>query len=260
MKNIIVQVCIKGKKVGDIEHSSMHSYTEELYNTCCKDAQEYAEKIGCEYHKMTESEYSEDWMPTYQRFALWKESYGNYDNIVYMDADYAPNKFTMPDIFSVMESSRHSFFAVPDNRYDPKSGEMKKTKRKIYDKCNLHDDYKYFNAGIVCMKREFINETKDIVDDYVLRSKSWELFDQDALNTLIHDKYFNYGTLSKEWNGVFSVDEPNFAIHYAGMTKQKFTVEKHRKLQEKKLLSDQIWHKFDPRVDKVEAPSLEGFI
>ena len=259
MKNIIVQVCIKGKKVGKIESASMHSYTADLYDTCCQDALEYAEKIGCEYHKMTENEYG-DFLPTYQRFALWKDKYGDYDNIVYMDADYAPNKYTCPDIFQVMDSVEHTFFATPDNRYDPKTGEMKKTKRKIYEQCNMHDDYKYFNSGLLAMKRQFIDETKDMIDDYVARSKSWELFDQDALNALVHDKYFKYGEFSKNWNGVFSVDEPNFAIHYAGMTKQKFTVEKHRKLQARKKLSDQIWHEFDPRVDKVEMASLEEFM
>ena len=259
MKNLICQVAIKGKKVASIGEGSMHSFNQDLYETCCKDGKDYAEKIGCDYHLMTESEYG-DYIPTYQRFALWMENYGDYDNIVYMDADYAPNKYTMPDIFQIMDSSEHIFFAVPDNKYDPKTGELKKTKAKIFKACGISEDYKYFNSGFMCMKRRFLDETKPLIEDYVTKSLKWELFDQDALNAMVHDKYFEYGYLNKNFNGVFSVESPQFAIHYAGMIKQNFTIEYHRKLQEKKLLSNDIWHTFDPRVDKVEAPSLEGFL
>lgn len=266
MKNLICQVSIKGPKIGNLGSASMHSYTEELFETCIADGREYANKINAEYYLMTEPEYDLDIpKPTliapYQRNALWTNpKFDEYDNIVYMDADYSPNVHTMPDIFEVMASSDHIFFAVPDNKYDPKTGEMKVTKAKIFKELGLREDYKYFNNGFMCMKRQLIEETKHLIDDAMSKSYSYEMFEQDAINKIIHDKYFEYGHLHKNWNGVFSIDEPNFAIHYAGMSKQKFTVPRHRQLQEKKLLSDKIWHTFDPRVDKVEAPSLEGFI
>ena len=266
MKNLICQVAIKGPKIGNLESASMHSYTQELFDTCIADCRDYANKINAEYYLMTEVEYDLDipkpnLIAPYQRNALWTNpKFAEYDNIVYMDADYAPNMHTMPNIFEVMGSSDQIFFAVPDNRYDIKTGEEKKTKAKIYKDLGMREDYRYFNIGFMCMKRQFIEETKDLIDDYMKQSYSYEMYEQDAINRIIHDKYFEYGFLHKNWNGVFSIDEPNFAIHYAGMSKQKFTVPRHRQLQEKKLLSDKIWHTFDPRVDKVETASVEGFI
>jgi len=59
--------------------------------------------------------------------------------------------------------------------------------------------------------------------------------DQDAINFLIKDHLEYVRPMSKHWNGCMSVVYPLYSVHYAGLRKNEWTVEKHNeRIQEKK--------------------------
>lgn len=248
----------KEEKYYDTEKAREHYYIQDMYDESMKKAKEYADKYGADYHCITTEEYRKDVKPTWQRFAIWNSDYDKYDNIIYCDADYVWVPENAPNLFEIMNKSEHCFFARKENN-DPTKKVLPKLKKKL----GLPDDYMYFNAGFFGITREGINKLKPFVDKYVDQNMKSQWFDQDALNTMIYNELGEYGILSRHWNGIMATKLPLFGVHYCSITKQQFTVEKHKKLIAEKIaraktvkdLNNLVWLDEEP----AEEVSLEGF-
>lgn len=261
MKNLILQVCIPNEKVFEVGKGSMFAYIPEMYQECSNDAKEYADNIGAEYHLMTTHEWREDFHPKFQRYAAFFEKYDEYDNIVCLDGDYAPNP-NSPDIFEIMNASESIWFAVPDNKYD-KEGNMKKMRKQSFDKFELDYAFHYFNIGFYGMKRESRMIMRQKINEHFSGDrKEYNFEDQDLLNKIVFENMDErYERMNKNWNGVFSIKTPDFATHYAGMAKQNFTVEGHRKLKAEKMArtGGEIFHVPQWSTDIMKGESLNAF-
>lgn len=248
MKNLIVQLCIPSEKIVEAKNASMFSYVEDLYGVCMRDAKEYADSIEADYHVINTFEWDDSYIHAYQRFGILNNAYDQYDNIAYFDGDYTCVTGAAPDIFEIIERSDESFFAVPDNKYHPKTGEMRKQKQQIFKKCGFDEDFDYFNSGFFVMKKEARELFKQHIGKYSEQSKKWTLPDQDLMNKVIFEHCDGkYGKLSKNWNGVFAVKRPDFAIHYAGISKRSFSLENHEKTKKEKrervsLFEKEVWY------------------
>ncbi len=222
MKNLIAQVCIPATEVKP-ENGQMHSYVPDLYQVCIDDAKEYAANIHAEYYLRDTYEWGKGLAPTYQRFALFDEKYDKYDNILYIDGDYAPIP-NAPDIFELMESREEIWFATPDNKFN-KDGEMKKTRKRCMDMHGIDHDFYYFNAGFFGMKREARQLIRENLPMFleIFREVKSGMYDQDWINRIVFDLMANrYCPLSIHWNGVFAVMGSNYGTHYAAHSKILF--------------------------------------
>jgi len=261
MRNLILQVCIPNDKVVEVGKGSMFAYIPEMYQECSRDAEEYARNIGAEYHLMTTHEWNPDLHAKFQRYAAFYEEYDQYDNIVCLDGDYAPNP-NAPDIFDIMNSSDDIWFAVPDNKYD-KDGNMKKMRKESFDKFDIDHAFHYFNIGFYGMKKEARQIMRAEVNRHFCQQrKDYNFQDQDLMNKIVSDTMNDrYCRMNKNWNGVFSVKSPDFGTHYAGMAKQNFTVEKHLALKRDKMsrAGGEIFHVPQWSTDIIQGESLDAF-
>lgn len=237
MKNLIAQVCIPvPKREVKVGKGNMHSYIPDLYQCCIDDAREYAANINAEYYLMNTYEWDKNFTPTYQRFALFDEKYDEYDNILYIDGDYAPVP-NAPDIFELMKSREEIWFATPDNKFN-KDGEMKKMRKECMDKHNIDHEFYYFNAGFFGMKREARQLVRENLSKFleIFREVKSEMHDQDWINRIVFELMAEkYCPLSKHWNGVFTLIGSNYGTHYAGHSKRLFSIESHTQLKQKKM-------------------------
>lgn len=261
MKNLILQVCISNDKPVEIGKGSMFAYIPEMYQKCSRDAKEYAKNIGAEYHLMTTYEWNPDFHAKFQRYAAFYEQYDEYDNILCLDGDYAPNP-NSPNIFDIMNASDDIWFAVPDNKYD-KNGNMKKMRKQSFDRFNIDYTFHYFNIGFYGMKKEARQIMRVEVDKYFSeQKKDYSFQDQDLMNKIVSEKMNDrFCRMNKNWNGVFSIKSPDFGTHYAGMAKQNFTPENHEKLKADKMLrkGGEIFHVPQWSTDIIEMESLDAF-
>lgn len=261
MKNLIAQVCIPSQKVYEIGKGSMFAYIPELYQQCSNDAKEYANNIGADYKLITTHEYDPNLPAWYQRYALFGEAYDYYDNILQVDGDYAPVP-TSPNVFDLIHNKEEIWFAVPDNKFD-KYGNMKPMRKKSFDRYNLPEDFYYFNIGFYVMKKEARILMRENMGKYWKTEEAGKQFhDQDLLNKMVCELMSDkYQAMNKNWNGVFSVKSADYATHYAGMAKQNFSIEKHKKLKEDKMKREggPIWHVPQWSTDIMKGAELDEF-
>ena len=219
MKNLILQVTVK---LPNPRKWGMFSYTEELYDLSNKTVKEYAERIGADYHCITESKMSH---PMWDRMRIFDGEFTEYDQILYVDSDYFFHELT-PNIFEWTQKQNELGFLVLDHQ-DQDKPKCEESKRRSMTT-------RYFNAGFFLFKREFMDRFPNWRDAHLKYINS-QLRDQDAINFLIKDHLDDIKILSRHWNGIMSVVEPLFSIHYGGLRKTDWTEEKHNeRIEEKK--------------------------
>lgn len=237
MKNLILHLSIPKDTEDDITKSNQFSYIKGLYDLSIEKAKEYANIVGADYYQIAkpEFEYHEPLAICYQKLLIFDDKFKDYDNIVYVDGDYIFVTETCPNIFEVMETNQHEFFAVSEiaKPYD----EFPSIAINRYTKLGLSKDYRYFNSGFFGMKRSGIEKAKPFLSKSLEQFGQWNECgkDQNVLNHLVYNVFKKYCELSVHWNGIFAVKRPLFSIHYAMMRKRRFSIEDHEKLVQEKL-------------------------
>lgn len=225
-KNLILQVSIAKK--GN-EGKGFLKYDKNIYDHSVEAVSKYAKRIGADHFVIRDESYLVgEYHPMWHRFALFTDTFKDYDNIVYVDCDFFFHRWT-PDIFEMMDSCEEWIFASIDT-----SGGIP-NKFKFRDRFNG----RYFNSGLFCIKREAINAIGDKWKHYLEEYQGYQFPDQDALNSLVADNFDDptnrkFKLLSKHWNGTFSGLNWYFSSHYAAIDKMDWKWEKHLKKITKK--------------------------
>jgi len=237
-KNLIIQTVINPKNhhLIDGKVGTMFTYSPNIYAVAKEKAQEYANKIGVDYHCIDTYEYDEHLSPAWQRLAIFTNrnkdliDYDQYDNIVYFDGDYVIIPEIAPNIFELMEKDGGKFFAAPErNPSDPLPSVTKMKLRQGWP-----ETFDYFNSGCIGLTRECIDAFKEKLD-WAISTASHTMADQNPLNQLVAHTYPNYTRISRNWNWVLNNTQPLFGIHYCSFSKNVFSVDKHNKHVKKKL-------------------------
>ena len=220
MKNLILQVTVK---LPNPPKSSMFSYTEEMYDLSNKKCKEYADRVGADYVCITESKMPH---PMWDRMRIFDGEFTEYDQILYVDSDYFFHELT-PNLFEWTEKQDKLGFLVVDSQDQDSSACATNSRRTMTSL--------YFNSGFFLFKREFIDRFRYTWRDVADRYSDTPYPDQDALNFLLKDQMDDIQPLSRHWNGCMSVAKPLFSVHYAGLRKNEWTLEKHNeRIEEKK--------------------------
>jgi hypothetical protein len=227
-KNLILQISIPGVIKEDRSKWNLFAYIPEMYDMSTDYAAKYASRIGADHYVMRTKEYSEEENAACQRFAVFTDMFKEYDNIVYWDSDYFIGYDYAPNIFDVMNSSTHEFFASLEPTQTP--GYYENLRKKHFQ--NM--DVLFFNNGFMGFKRESIEKMKPKLNEALtLFGGSYK--DLFGFNWLAQRTYDDkYGVLTRNWNGVTALKLPLFSIHFCGRAKKNFTVQKVNDLFDEK--------------------------
>lgn len=208
MKNLILQVHVP-TPVKEGSFPRTFTYNEDLYLQSIESVRQYSKRLGVDYKLIEESRFPH---PAFDRFQLFHQDNSQYDQVLYVDCDMMLHEST-PNLFEWTKDRPEWFFATPDT---------------------IAGDDDYFNSGFFVIKRPLIEELRPLIDDAVERHVDSPWKDQDAFNEILpKEKY--WCKLSRDWNGVMALERPLFSLHYAGMRKHDFKLEKHHRIIRRKI-------------------------
>lgn len=203
MKKLIFQINVPNYSSNIVGYV----YNESMYEVSNRYAKNYAEKFGADYYLLSDPC---DYAPAahkhldYQKLKIY--DFLNYDVVLYMDSDYII-KNNAPNLFELCKDQCH---VVLDQ-----GGSTGKRAEELNMPVNC-----YFNAGLMYLPKCVMNQTKDLVQDYL--KEDYVLQGQGLLNKLFYDCNVNLNLLNyMEWNPVkktFGV----YADHYSGLKKSRW--------------------------------------
>ena len=189
IKRAILQV---DTKIPDHTGFKRFKPVPDLYELSEKQARSFSKKWNVDYVQINDCDYLPDKHPVFQRFKIYEM---DYDEILYLDMD-AIILNRCPNIFDLFKE--HTFSAVRNYDWD-KNTEKYNNYRE--DACRLYNaktNYRPFCSGVMLIKKEFLDSTKNLWRQY-LNEKKYKAHDQDILNQLVVDMGGKYNELGEEW-------------------------------------------------------------
>lgn len=205
MKSLVLTVNVKPEGAVIKKSPSTFAWTPNIYELCIYTTKEWAQRMNADFLEITDDSNFPGWHPTWQRMSVFLDNFNEYDQILYVDGDYAVHELT-PNILEWSSKRPETLFA----RLDNSNSDAKKMNN-------------YFNAGMFIIKRDLINQLKPWYQEAMEQFKNHGLKDQTALNWMMQKAEPNMCPLSHHWNGIFSRYHPMFAVHYVGPGKVRFT-------------------------------------
>lgn len=219
MKNLVLQVMVP-KEVPSNKIGAF-SYIKEMYDLSQIAMKRYANRVGADYHCITEMDNSYP-HPAFLRFSVF-EKFKEYDQILYVDADLFFHDLT-PNIFELSQNHSKSAFMKVDSARPEISKSYQQFKKTSQTEI-------YYNSGLFLYKREFIDKFVDSNWREVMEMyKNSRFMDQDALNYLLRNNHQDICQVSYHWNGVMAINKPLFNVHYVGRAKSNWTIDKHNQI------------------------------
>jgi len=179
----------------------MFDYLEDMYTESNTSVKEWSQRMNADYYCISDDMLLPGYHPAFQKFTLFNSYFDEYDTIIWCDSDYLVHEMT-PDISQWINKQPESFFVT--------------------------NEPKYFNTGFFVIKRDLIDQFKPVYMEYIEKHLNSSHKDQNALNDMIRGNQINYCHLSRDWNGIMAIARPLFGIHYCGIRKEDFTIEKNR--------------------------------
>jgi len=207
MKKLIFQINVPNYSKNHPSNIVEYGYDESMYEVSNRYAKKYAEKFGADYYLLSDPH---DYALAahkhldYQKLKIY--DFLNYDVVLYMDSDYII-KDNAPDLFELCKDQFHAVL-------DQGSSTVKRA-----EELNMPID-RYFNAGLMYLPKYVMDQTKDLVQDYL--KEEYVLQGQGLLNKLFYDCNITINPLNyMEWNPVkrtFGL----YADHYSGNKKSRW--------------------------------------
>ena len=190
MKRLILQVDIKIE-----DHTGYKRYepVESLYKISEHQARLFADKWKVDYLKITDCSFLPNKHPIYQRLKMYEL---DYDQILYLDMDavilpICPNPF---ELFA-----DHMFTAVRNHDWDKKTDKIKKYQEEMCEIYGAKKDYRGFCSGVMLIRRDFLDLTRDKWRQYIDKFETKGERDQGVYNQLIVDLGGKYNELDEKW-------------------------------------------------------------
>lgn len=197
MKRLILQVNVK---IPDDEQINGKRFIpkEEIYEISEIQAKKFAKIWNVDYYQVTDNNFLPDKHPVYQRFKMYEM---DYDQILYLDMD-AIILPKCPNIFD--RFANHKFSAVRDSPWDKTTGRSQDEKRAMYNEIyGAKEDYRPFCSGIMLVRRDFLEETKNDWRQYLYSFDKQNAIkgghDQSIFNKLVINLGGNYNELNEDW-------------------------------------------------------------
>ena len=189
MNKTILQVNVKLQ-----DHTGYKRFkpVKSLYDLSEKQARKFAKKWNVDYVQINDCDFLPDKHPVFQRFKMYDM---NYDEILYLDMD-AVILSICPDPFELFKD--YTFSAVRNYNWDKRTIKYEKYRSDACKLYNAKDDYRPFCSGVMLIKKEFLDSTKNLWKQHLYKEEYKE-HDQDILNKLVVDMGGKYNELGEEW-------------------------------------------------------------
>lgn len=190
MKRLILQVDIKLE-----DHTGFKRYkpVESLYRISEHQARLFAEKWKVDYFKVTDCDFLPGKHPTYQRLKMYDL---DYDQILYLDMD-AIVLPACPNPFDLFADQR--FSAVRNHDWDKKTEKTEKYRKEMCETYGANDDYRGFCGGVMLIRRDFLDLTRDQWKQYINTFDKKGERDQGIYNKMVINLGGVYNELDEKW-------------------------------------------------------------
>lgn len=196
MKRLILQVDVKIQ-----DHTGFKRYepVESLYKISEHQASKFANKWNVDYLKITDCNFLPEKHPIYQRLKMFDL---NYDQILYLDMD-AVILPICPNVFELFAD--HSFSAVRNYDWDKKekNGRLhikyENFRKELCDIYEANSDYRPFCSGVMLVRRDFLDATRNMWRQYLNTFDVKGERDQGIYNKLVVNLGGKYNELDENW-------------------------------------------------------------
>lgn len=228
MKRLIFQVDIKLE-----DHTGFKRYkpVESLYKISEYQARKFAKQWNTDYFKLTDCDFLTDKHPTYHRLKMYDL---DYDQILYLDMD-AVILPLCPDPFEMFKD--HMFSAVRNYDWDKKTEKYERFRKQYNDIIGANSDYRPFCGGVMMIRRDFLEKTKDIWRNYLNCFDRKGERDQGIFNKLVVDLGGSYNELDEKWGAWY---RQGTYIDHLGGPFRKFNFDETKYLEKNNIGMDNI--------------------
>ena len=199
MKRLILQVDVKLD-----DHTGFKRYepVESLYRISEHQARLFADKWKVDYLKITNCDFLPNKHPTYQRLKMYDL---DYDQILYLDMD-AVILQRCPNVFDLF--AEHRFSAVRNHDWDKKTEKTEKYRKEMCEIYGANDDYRGFCGGVMLVRRDFLDLTRNQWRQYIDTFEKKGERDQGVYNKMVINLGGVYNELDEKWgawyrNGIY---------------------------------------------------------
>lgn len=227
MKRLILQVDVK---LDDHTGYKRYKPVDSLYKISEHQARLFADRWNVEYHKITDCNFLPDKHPIYQRLKMYDM---DYDQILYLDMDavilpMCPNPF---ELFV-----DHRFSAVRNHEWDKKTTKIEKYRQEDREVYGADEKYRGFCSGVMMVRRDFLDLTRDKWRDYLSTFETRGERDQGIYNKLVVDLGGEYNELGEEWGAWYRAGK---YIDHLGGPFRKFNFDESKYLRNNSIAMEQ---------------------
>ena len=220
MKTLVLQVYVK---LDDHTGFKRFEPVKDLYALSERQAKFFAEKWGADYHQITDCDFLPDKHPVYQRLKMYEMP--EYDQILYLDMDAV----VLPSCPNVFEKFKdHKFTAVQNYDWDRKTDKYDEIRNRAISIYEAKPDYRPFCSGVMLIRKDFLESTKNLWRDYLYTYDKKGEHDQGIFNKMVIETGGEYNELGKEWGAWYASGK--YIDHLGGpFRKHDFNLSKYRK-------------------------------